>query len=265
MFGPVPCRLPGGIKTCILRPVARVFTSSDRMAKSKFEYVRNFETDDPCLKNCYVVVRLDGRNFHKGAGGVSAAQVFAPSPSLPSTLLYFLPSSTLLYLPPSSTLLYLSTLLYFLPSSTKLMTHVASQFSSSYVFYWRDYFRDQPLLYPPGFNGRVVLYPSNRNLRDYLSWRQADCIHTHLNTHTLLSPNTLSCRTLAADKNEILFSEFDISYNNEPLVHRKGTTLIWEKVRSQAVSLMRRVSAHHCDVIGDEFWEEHPNILEDDC
>uniref|UniRef100_A0A4W5LUD7 Probable tRNA(His) guanylyltransferase n=1 Tax=Hucho hucho TaxID=62062 RepID=A0A4W5LUD7_9TELE len=254
MFGPVPCRLPGGIKTCILRPVARVFTSSDRMAKSKFEYVRNFETDDPCLKNCYVVVRLDGRNFHKGAGGVSAA---------PERSWGCICSSG-------------EELGVYLQLRRGLMTHVASQFSSSYVFYWRDYFRDQPLLYPPGFNGRVVLYPSNRNLRDYLSWRQADCHVNNLYSTvfwTLVQKGGLTTtqaedrlkRTLAADKNEILFSEFDISYNNEPLVHRKGTTLIWEKVRSQAVSLMRRVSAHHCDVIGDEFWEEHPNILEDDC
>lgn len=36
--------------------------------------------------------------------------------------------------------------------------------------------------------------------------------------------------TLAADKNEILFSEFNINYNNEPLMYRKGTVLIWEKV-----------------------------------
>lgn len=36
--------------------------------------------------------------------------------------------------------------------------------------------------------------------------------------------------TLAADKNEILFSEFDINYNSESALHKKGTTLIWEKV-----------------------------------
>lgn len=35
------------------------------MAKSKFEYVRDFETDDTCLPNCWIVVRLDGRNFHR--------------------------------------------------------------------------------------------------------------------------------------------------------------------------------------------------------
>jgi tRNA(His) guanylyltransferase len=35
------------------------------MAKSKFEYVRDFEADDTCLPHCWVVVRLDGRNFHR--------------------------------------------------------------------------------------------------------------------------------------------------------------------------------------------------------
>ena len=34
------------------------------------------------------------------------------------------------------------------------------------------------LKYPPTFDGRSVCYPTNRNLRDYLSWRQAD---THIN------------------------------------------------------------------------------------
>lgn len=35
------------------------------MAKSKFEYVRNFETDDKCLPNTWIVVRVDGKAFHK--------------------------------------------------------------------------------------------------------------------------------------------------------------------------------------------------------
>ena len=36
-----------------------------RMAKSRFEYVRHFEQNDSCLPNCWVVVRIDGKNFHK--------------------------------------------------------------------------------------------------------------------------------------------------------------------------------------------------------
>ena len=58
---------------------------------------------------------------------------------------------------------------------SKLMTYVCSLFSSAYVFYWSHHFPDTTLLYPPAFDSRVVLYPSNQNLRDYLSWRQVDC------------------------------------------------------------------------------------------
>ena len=58
---------------------------------------------------------------------------------------------------------------------SKLVTNVVTLFSSSYVFYWNQFFPTQELLYPPMFDGRVVLYPSEKNLRDYMSWRQADC------------------------------------------------------------------------------------------
>jgi tRNA(His) 5'-end guanylyltransferase len=30
--------------------------------------------------------------------------------------------------------------------------------------------------YPPSFDGRIVLYPSEREVRDYFSWRQADSV-----------------------------------------------------------------------------------------
>ncbi len=35
------------------------------MAKSKFEYVRTFESEDSCLPNTWIVVRVDGKGFHK--------------------------------------------------------------------------------------------------------------------------------------------------------------------------------------------------------
>jgi len=35
------------------------------MAKSKFEYVKKFEIMDPLLPNTWMVVRIDGRAFHK--------------------------------------------------------------------------------------------------------------------------------------------------------------------------------------------------------
>lgn len=58
---------------------------------------------------------------------------------------------------------------------SKMMTNIASLFASSYVFYWPRYFGTQMMQYPPAFDARTVLYPTDKNLRDYLSWRQADC------------------------------------------------------------------------------------------
>ena len=35
------------------------------MALSKYEYVKDFETPDPLIPNTWLVVRVDGRGFHK--------------------------------------------------------------------------------------------------------------------------------------------------------------------------------------------------------
>lgn len=50
------------------------------MAKSKFEYVRDFEADDTCLPNCWIVVRLDGRNFHRWGAAMARARGAGPLP-----------------------------------------------------------------------------------------------------------------------------------------------------------------------------------------
>ncbi|XP_031601147.1 probable tRNA(His) guanylyltransferase isoform X1 [Oreochromis aureus] len=286
-----------GVWCCALTPSVRLFSRSSNMAKSKFEYVRNFEADDTCLRNCYIVVRLDGRNFHKFAEqhkfakpnddralGLMRKSAHSVMEELEDIVIAYGQSDEFSFVFKRSST-------WFKRRASKLMTHVASQFSSSYVFYWKEFFENQPLLYPPGFDGRVVLYPSNRNLRDYLSWRQADC---HINNlyNTLfwmlvqrkgLSTTQAEDRlkgTLAGDKNEILFTEFGINYNNESAVHKKGTTLIWEKRDETIIKRIklpngeekdmpvtrsrRRVEAYHCDLIGEQFWEEHPDILEDD-
>lgn len=39
------------------------------MAKSKFEYVKQFEAEDKCLPNCWIVIRVDGKCFHRFVNG----------------------------------------------------------------------------------------------------------------------------------------------------------------------------------------------------
>lgn len=61
----------------------------------------------------------------------------------------------------------------------KIVSTVVSLFTSAYVYYWPDYFPDSSRpKYPPVFDGRAVLYPSEVEVRDYFAWRQAD---THIN------------------------------------------------------------------------------------
>jgi len=99
--------------------------------------------------------------------------------------------------------------------------------------------------------------------------------------------------SVAADKNEILFSRFGINYNNEPEMFKKGSVVYreyaleepgkqtLEEVGSEAgvmhtserplsktqADKMRKARAkanvvvRHVDIIKDEFWEKRPWIL----
>lgn len=90
------------------------------------------------------------------------------------------------------------------------------------------------IAYLPTFDARCVAYPSNINLRDYLSWRQADCHVNNLYNTTFWAlvlrggmSNTEAEEflkgTLSSDKNEILWSKFSVNYNNEPEIYKKGS------------------------------------------
>lgn len=61
--------------------------------------------------------------------------------------------------------------------SRKLVTTIVSTFTAHYIYKWSEYFPDRLLLpsHLPSFDGRAVIYPNNRILRDYMSWRQVDC------------------------------------------------------------------------------------------
>ena len=85
------------------------------------------------------------------------------------------------------------------------------KFTTVYQFYWSEFFPDQKLLYPATFDGRVVLYPNEEVLRDYLSWRQADChINNLYNTtfHALIKHKKMTpaeaekhlCKSVSSDK-----------------------------------------------------------------
>ncbi|KYK54644.1 tRNAHis guanylyltransferase [Drechmeria coniospora] len=191
--------------------------------------------------------------------------------------------------------------LLLMPSSSKLVSTIVSTFTANYVYSWPTAFPDTPLSFPlPTFDGRAVCYPSVQNLRDYLSWRQADCHINNLYNTTFWALIQLGgldnkeaekslAGTLAADKNEILFSRFGTNYNNEPEMFRKGSVIFRDfelaepdghnvaqemedlampiegsKSRADKERKRRtkaRVVVEHLDIIKDDFWNRRPWIL----
>ncbi|CAL1545202.1 unnamed protein product [Lymnaea stagnalis] len=271
---------------------ARSLNTTAAMAKSKFEYVRQFEVDNPCLPNCWLVVRIDGKAFHKfsekhnyikpnderGLGLMTCAAQRVVNEFNEIVLAYGQSDEY--------SFVFHKNCQVYNRRASKIMTNVVSLFSSSFTMYWPRYFNTQELLYPPSFDGRVVLYPTDENLRDYLSWRQADChINNLYNTcfwklvqEKGLTPAQSQERlkgTLSSDKNELLFSEFKTNYNNLPELYRKGTVIIRlqdskilaqnnredENSKTPPVKWKSSSMVFHTDIIGKSFWEEHHYIL----
>ncbi|KAK2721897.1 hypothetical protein QYM36_002461 [Artemia franciscana] len=245
------------------------------MAKSKFEYVREFESSDRCLPNTWMVVRLDGKGFHKFAdkhnfekpndkNALSLMNEAAKSvmKEFKEITLAYGQSDEFSFLIRRDHDLYNR-------RSSKISTIICSLFTSAYVFHWDHCMVGKTLLYPPCFDGRVILYPDEKNVRDYFSWRQADCHINNLYNTTFWNlvlkggitnqqAEERLCKTVSGDKNEILFSQFGINYNNEPEMFRKGTVVYRPKDRSKRSS---NVNVEHIDIINDAFWLEHPHLL----
>ncbi|KAL8795879.1 MAG: hypothetical protein Q9195_001759 [Heterodermia aff. obscurata] len=267
------------------------------MANSKYEYVKSFELSPILLPNTYIVVRIDGRGFHKlsskynfdkpndgrALGLMNAAAV---------AVLEELPEIRLAYgISDEYSFVFDRPCKLFERRESKILTTVVSTFTAHYVNMWPSYMTGKPLTPPlPSFDGRAVAYPSLQNLRDYMSWRQLIEATGHINNlyntafWTLVQLGNMSTTqaeaelkgTLAADKNEILFSRFQINYNNEPGMFKKGSVIYREDNHEHGSAdsedwglklhggkerkrpLKAKVVIEHVDIIKDDFWIKRP-------
>ncbi|KAH9925468.1 Thg1 C terminal domain-containing protein [Amylocystis lapponica] len=281
------------------------------MAGSRYEYVKNFELPDLLLPGTFMVLRIDGHHFHR----LSEEHKFAkPNDERALQLmdhaardvmiefrdivLAFGESDEFSFLFRKSATLYNR-------RQSKILTNVTSLFTSSYIFNWAKYLPDTPLKYPPCFDGRIVLYPSQKEVKDYFSWRQAD---THINNmyntvfwalvlqggETTTQAHATLQGTVSSTKQEILFSRFNVNYNEVSLRYRKGSILVREPIlpeasqgadlgtsentassvpalssslsvtkKGKAPKVKTKVELLHCDIISDSFWDERPYLLEE--
>ncbi|MCJ1486149.1 tRNA-His guanylyltransferase [Schaereria dolodes] len=187
------------------------------MANSKFEYVKAFEKDDRLLPSTFIVVRIDGKGFHKLSQKYSFEK---PNDRRALDLMNAAAAAVLKEIPDIV---------------------IAYGVSDEFSIYLKK--------------GKALLTP----------WQG----------------------TLAADKNEILFSRFKLNYNLEPDIFKKGSVLYrkyeikdlqsgnsiseqkvdeHEISKTQKVRIKKRrerasIQLEHIDLINDEFWSSRPWIL----
>ncbi|KAL1871306.1 hypothetical protein VTK73DRAFT_2138 [Phialemonium thermophilum] len=277
------------------------------MANSKFEYVRLFEQQDGLLPNTWIVVRIDGRGFTKfatryGFEKPNDKRALDLMNAAAKMVMTELSDITIAYGSSDEfSFVFHKSCILFERRASKLVSTIVSTFTAYYIHYWPTYFPDTLLTPPlPSFDGRAICYPSVQNLRDYMSWRQVDCHINNLYNTTFWSLIQLGgldakeaektlAGTLAADKNEILFSRFKINYNNEPEMFKKGSVLFRdyelvepgthnaaEEAENLAIPVQQsktqaendkkkrakaRVTVEHLDIIKDDFWDRRPWLL----
>lgn len=252
------------------------------MANSKYEYVRKFEDFSQIIPQTWIIVRVDGRNFHRFT---TEHNFFKPNDQRGLDLLSIAARDVMKefgdvilgygYSDEFSLLLHRDTTLY-KRRREKISTTVGSYFTSAYVFNWYNVFKDVELKFPPSFDARAFCVPLLQNVRDYFSWRQADChINNLYNTafwailkskDNSISPSLahkLLKDTNSAGKNELLFSKYKINYNNEPEAFRKGTILYRDSKKindnsdqNNNKNLESSIKLKSIDIIGDNFWTD---------
>ncbi|TCD65247.1 tRNA-His guanylyltransferase [Steccherinum ochraceum] len=251
------------------------------MAVSRFAYVKSFEQPDPLLPNTYIIVRVDGHAFHRLSqehqftkpNDERALQLMDHAAKdvmneFQDVILAFGESDEYSFLFRRSATVHKR-------RHAKILSIVTSVFTSSYVFNWPKYLSETPLKYAPTFDARVVLYPSSQEVRDYFSWRQAD---THVNNlyntafwalvqqggETTVQAHQTLKGTMSKEKNEILYSRFEINYNKLPDRHRKGSILVREQIASAQGhnKPSTEIVLLHCDIIKDDFWQARPYLLQ---
>ncbi|ODV86201.1 hypothetical protein CANARDRAFT_197154 [[Candida] arabinofermentans NRRL YB-2248] len=272
------------------------------MANSRYEYVRTFERESKLLPSTYIVIRIDGRSFHK----FSNEYQFEKPNDLKALKVMNLSALKLMQLIPDILLAYGDSDEYsfllrkdcelFERREFKLITTFSSLFSANYQYYWNVIMVDKPLNVDrlPTFDARAVCYPNEKTVRDYFSWRQVDCHINNLYNTTfwnLVLKGNLSNQqaenkligTLSSDKNEILFKQFGINYNDEPDIFKKGTIYVkhfenynnndddnnnnnHDLSKRQMDRFMKKLKKCeivelHCDLIKDEFWDNRPWLL----
>uniref|UniRef100_A0A8R7UC36 tRNA(His) guanylyltransferase n=2 Tax=Triticum urartu TaxID=4572 RepID=A0A8R7UC36_TRIUA len=252
------------------------------MANSKYEYVkREFEFHRHLPASNWIVVLIDGCHFHR----FSELHAFEkPNDERALRLMNACATSMLEKFPDivfaygvsdEYSFVFREKTEFHKRRESKIISLCVSYFTSVYGMKWKDFFPND-FKETPYFDGRVVCYPNIKTIRDYLAWRQVDChINNQYNTcfwalvksgKTEKEAHQALKGTFSKDKNKLLLQQFQVNYNDEPAVFRKGSSVYRDKVKTDDCGnpikrTREAITVSSFDLIGPEFWENHQYIL----
>ncbi|KAG1691682.1 putative tRNA(His) guanylyltransferase [Nymphon striatum] len=259
------------------------------MAQSKYEYVKNNETDEICLPNCWIVIRVYRKNYERFTedhtfqkpNDISALNLMNQCGSkvmsdFKDVLLAYGQHHEYNFVFRRKTQEYKR-------RASKLVTYICSLFTSSYVFFWNKHFPGVKLQYPPAFNANIAVYPDIEDLQSYLSFRQNEC--NEINLYNVVLWNLVHKDKITIpearekmkdltilDKVEILSTNFDTNYYNEAEIYRKGTVLLRKKVpekimcdvnnkhSKETIRNVSKILTEHYDMNENKFWSDNPQL-----
>ncbi|KAJ9106296.1 hypothetical protein QFC21_001441 [Naganishia friedmannii] len=155
---------------------------------------------------------------------------------------------------------------------SKIVTLIVSCFTSAYVFYWTQYMpKDRILQYPPIFDGRIVQYPSEKEVKDYFKWRAVD---THINNlyNTTFWALVLQGGQSTTQANETLSEQHNDESSETAIptaedARKASNPLFGHKQKKKPRPVVPfdgtngEVVVLHVDMVRDDFWNERPWLL----
>ncbi|XP_073294193.1 tRNA(His) guanylyltransferase 1-like isoform X1 [Primulina huaijiensis] len=260
------------------------------MANSKYEYVKLYEVEDEVMPPNIIVVRVDGRNFSRFS---EAHEFVKPNCKKALELMNECARVVLEHFPDiifsygysdEFSFVFKKETKFYQRRASKILSLIASFFTSVYVTKWKEVFPEKDLSYSPSFRARVILCASVEVLQAYLAWRQNEC-HLSNQYNTCLwqlikcgKPEKEAQEMLEGshkqDKNELLYQCFNINYKKSiPQIFRQGTCVLKTEVevcvkyKDDCYPIKRskrRVTIVHMENIASRrFWNDQLYLLKE--
>ena len=234
------------------------------MVNSRFEYVKQFESEDFLLPETYIVVNVNSKNIEQFNQDHPISQPFDNrlirlfSRSARHVMEDFTDIDISFIFQDSFTFIFNRTSTTFNRRRDKILTNLISLLSSTIVYNWKEYFDDEiKMKYPILFVGSIELVSRKRNIIKYLKDKQMLAVECCIDLYTnevMKRNGKISDEKLSfSDKNEYLFKN-GINFNFFPPWHRRGKVLVRDK---KIIECSDDLTVN----VKNNFWKKHKNIL----